>query len=289
MLLTAVLGLFFGGGLAFFSEYLDDTLKTPEEVKGLIGLPFLGMIPKIKGGQEAVELSVRNDPKSIASEAFRSLRTNVLFSSADQTPRVLLISSSLLQEGKTVTAVNLATAMAQAGSRTVILDCDMRQPTIHKAFGFSREKGLSNVLTGSLAVGEACLPTGVDNLAIIPSGPIPPNPSELLGSEGMSRLLQTLKEDYERIVIDSPPLTAVTDASLLAQKADGVVLVVRAFVTSKQAVKVGLEQLRNVGAKVLGVAFNSIDMDKEGAYYSSYYYSYYYYAADGKKKRKKVI
>ncbi|MCF8037810.1 MAG: polysaccharide biosynthesis tyrosine autokinase [Desulfohalobiaceae bacterium] len=282
MLLAMVLGLFLGGGLAFFSEYLDDTLKTPEEVKSLIGLPFLGMIPKIKKSQESIELTVKNDPKSMASEAFRSLRTNVLFSSADQTPRVLLISSSLPEEGKTSTAVNLATAMAQAGSKTVLLGCDMRKPTVHKVFGFSREEGLSNCLTGSLEVGQACLPTGVDNLDLIPSGPIPPNPSELLGSQGMSGLLETLKENYERIVIDSPPLTAVTDASLLAQKADGVILVVRAFVTSKQAVKAGLEQLRNVGAKILGVAFNSIDMDKEGAYYSSYYY-----AADGKKKRKK--
>ncbi len=288
MLLAMVLGLFLGGGLSFFTEYLDDTLKTPEDVKEVLGLPFLGTIPKIKEEEkEKTKLCVRDDPKSIISESYRSLRTNVLFSSADKSPKAILISSALTEEGKTTTAVNLGTAMAQAGSKTVLLGCDMRKPYLHKIFGFSRQQGLSNILTGSAKISEVCLPTGIENLDIIPCGPIPPNPSELLGSRNMDFLIETLGQKYERIIMDSPPLTAVTDGSLLAKKCDGVILVVRAFLTSKQAVKAGLEQLQNVGAKILGVVFNSVDMEKEGSYYSSYYYSYYYYAQDGTKKRKK--
>jgi capsular exopolysaccharide synthesis family protein len=286
--LSMVLGLFLGCGLAFFNEYLDDTLKTPEDVKEFLGLPFLGIIPRNKKDQKGERaLTLRDDPKSVTSESYRSLRTNVLFSSADQSPRVILVTSALPEEGKTTTAVNLAAAMAQAGSRTLLLGADMRKPSLHNVFGYPRENGLSNILTGAALVQEVAKGSGEENLEFIDCGPIPPNPSELLGSNGMSALIESLKQKYDRIIIDSPPLTAVTDASLLAQKADGVILVVRAFMTSKQAVKVGLEQLNNVGAKILGVAFNSVDMDREGSYYSSYYYSYYYYAQDGQKKRKK--
>ncbi len=289
LLLAMVLGMFMGCGLAFFNEYLDDTLKTPEDVKEFLGLPFLGIIPKIKEQEERqIELTVRNEPKSVTSEAYRGLRTNVMFSSAEQSPKVILITSALPEEGKTTTAINLALAMAQAGSKTLMLGCDMRKPNMHKIFGISKEMGLSNILTGSAQYKEVCQPSGVDNLDLIPCGPIPPNPSELLGSQKMNELIDQLKQDYDCLIMDSPPLTVVTDASLLGKKSDGVILVARAFITSKQAVKTGLEQLHNIGAKILGVAFNSVDMEKEGSYYySKYYYSYYYYAEDGTKKRRK--
>ena len=180
-------------------------------------------------------------------------------------------------------AMNIATAMAQAGNSTLIIDADMRRPRIHKLADAERDKGLSNVLSGADAIEGMIQSTSIPNLSVITSGLIPPNPAELLGSKHMPAVIALLRERFERIIIDTPPVTAVTDASILAQHVDGVVLVSRAFDTPKEIVRTAIDVLQKINARIFGVALNSVDMTREGAYYYQYSY-YYYYGEDGKKK-----
>ena len=222
-------------------------------------------------------------PKSTASEAYRGLRTSILFSSAEKQPRVILVSSSGPQEGKTITTTNLAVTMAQSGSKVIILDCDMRRPKIHKLFDINRDTGMSNILVGGCEVTEAVVHTKVPKLDVIPCGPIPPNPSEILGSKRMVDLLLTLRKSYNRIILDSPPITAVTDAVVLAKLVDGVVLVLRVGDTPREIVQNGLNQLRTVNAHVLGAVLNGVDMGPD----SGYYYQYYYYYGEDRGREKK--
>lgn len=291
ILLAVLVGLVAGTGLAFFFEYLDNSIKLPEDIKRYLQIPYLGPVPVFAmdgaGTLEAPakpELVTLHSPKSTASEAYRGIRTSILFSSAESQPQVILVSSAGPQEGKTVTSANLAVAMAQAGSRVLYIDCDLRKPGGHKIFGIPRDKGISNLLVGGSELKEAVIPTVVPNLDAIACGPIPPNPSELLGSSRMQRLIEALRKGYSRILIDSPPVTAVTDAVVLAKLADAVVLVVRAGDTPREIVKNGLTQFRNVNARILGVVLNSVDMSRDG--YNYYQYYYYYYGEDGEKSKK---
>jgi len=239
-----VVGLTLGIGLAFLLEYLDNTIKFPEEVRNYLKIPYLGPVPAyaIDGaaGGKPSDLITLKSPKPTASESFRGIRTGILYSSADRPPQVILVTSAGPSEGKTVCAANLAVTMAQSGSRVLLIDCDMRRPRVHKMFDQSRDQGLSSVLVGNVDVREAIINTGVENLDILPVGPIPPNPSEILGSRKMVDLIEGLKKDYVRIVLDSPPVTAVTDAVILAQEADGTLLVIRAGDTPRQIVQNGL-------------------------------------------------
>lgn len=286
LLLAAVLGMFLGTGLSFFTEYMDNTLKQPEDLTHKLGIPYLGMIPSMKIGKNAEPALISSsDPQSLYSEAYRGVRTNLLFSAADTTPTTVLITSAGPGEGKTVTAMNLAITLAHAGASTVIVDCDLRKPMLHKHFQLSRDKGVSHVLTGSMDLSEVQFPTDVANLTCIPSGPTPPNPSELLGSQSMHKLLASLVQSYDRVIIDSPPITAVSDSSILSSQTDGTILVIQAFDTSFKMVQTSLDQIRNVQAKVLGGVLNGVNMEKEGGYYS--YYSYYYYHSTGDKKGKR--
>jgi len=286
MLLALVLGITAGTGLAFFAEYLDNTLKTPDDVARFLHTPYLGMIPSVVdiASNSMAEVFMHNDPKSVASESVRGLRSNLLFSKADQMPQVVLLTSATPKEGKTLVAVNLGAAMAQAGCRTLLIGADMRRPRAHKILELENGAGLSNILSSVSGVDEVIKPTGIPNLDIITAGPVPPNPSELLGSKRMPELISSLRERYEHIIIDTPPATAVTDAAILAQHADGVVLISKAFVTPKELVRSAIEALQKVNAKIFGVVLNSVNMSKEGAYY--YQYAYYYYAENGKKKRR---
>ncbi|MBM4272330.1 MAG: polysaccharide biosynthesis tyrosine autokinase [Deltaproteobacteria bacterium] len=296
ILLALVVGLSLGVGLAFFLEYLDNTVKTPEEIKHYFNIPFLGPIPAIASDQgdgnpgnpvvrkPEEDLVTINLPKSSASESYRGIRTSIQFSSANSTPRVILVSSSGPAEGKTITAANLAITMAQAGNKVAILDCDMRRPRIHRLFNIVKDRGLSNVLVGNCEVHEAILHTEVPNVDIIPSGPIPPNPSEILGSPQMVSLVEHLKNDYERIIIDSPPISAVTDAVILSQYVDGVLLVIRAGETPREIVRNGISQLQSVNARILGAVLNDVEMGRDTYYYYQYYY--YYYGEDGERRRK---
>lgn len=286
MLLALVLGLTAGTALAFFAEYLDNSLKSPDDVTNYLRTPYLGMVPAVgdidTGDSSAIFL--RHEPTSVASESVRSLRSNLLFSRADQKPQIILLTSATPQEGKTLITANLATAMAQSGCRTLIVDADMRRPRIHKTLGIGNEAGLANILSGINVPDEVITRTDIENLDVITTGPTPPNPSELLGSKSMANFLDDLRERYEHIIIDTPPVTAVTDAAILAQYADGVVVISRAFVTPKEMVRSAIASLQKVNSKIFGVVLNDVNMNKEGAYYYQYAY-YYYYGNDKKKER----
>ncbi len=281
--LAVVIGLMLGLGLAFLFEYLDNTIKTPGEVEQIMKVPYLGMIPllDVNGtGSQAngkfSELVVISQPKTVASESYRSIRTRVVFSSPEHPPQTILITSSTGEEGKTITAANLAVTMAQTGSKVVMLDCDMRKPRLHHLFGLDRDKGVSNVLVGDMNLFDVVVKTEVPNLNAIACGPIPPNPSELLGSNAMVGMLGELSETYDRIIIDSPPLVAVTDAIVLSGVVDGTVLVLRANSTSKDVARTGVSHLKAVNANMLGIILNRVDLEKNAYYYKQNYYTYLY-------------
>jgi len=288
ILLAVIVGLTLGIGTAFFLEYLDNTIKLPEDVKEHLEIPYLGPVPAITSNDMpahvARELVTVHSPKSAASESYRSIRTGILFSSADEAPRTILITSASPSEGKTITVVNLGVAMANAGSRVLILDCDMRRPRIHKIFGLDRKIGVSSILVGTGNDKDAIVPSSVENLDILPVGPIPPNPSEIIGSKKMDLLLNALKKQYDRVLIDSPPISAVTDAVILAQMADSLLLVVRAGETPRQIIQHALAQVRNVNANILGAILNAVSVGRDSYYYYQYYY--YYYGDDGDRKKK---
>jgi len=320
ILLAIIIGLSLGVGLAFFLEYIDNTIKLPDEVTGILKIPYLGPVPAIAavgakegkdgrrnpGGDPAVgsgggkggaggaaaagehdpteDIVVVHSPKSTASEAYRGIRTSLLFSSADAAPQVILVTSSGPREGKTTCSANIAAAMAQAGGRVIIVDCDLRRPRIHQLMGRDRAVGTSNVLVANCTLDEAIQTSDIPNVDIIPSGPVPPNPSELLGSQHMAAMLAELRQRYERIIIDSPPISAVTDAVILAKIVDGVVLVVRAHQTNREVIRYAITQLHNVSAHILGAVLNGVDMGRDSYYYYQYYY--YYYGQDGERKKK---
>ena len=294
ILLALILGTALSLGTAFFLERMDNTIKIPADIKQHLNIAYLGPIPDFstlpdadrKPGDIKIreELITINNPKSTASEAYRGIRTNILFSSADIAPQVLLISSSAPSEGKTITAANLAVVMAQMGNKVLLIDCDMRKPKLNKVFETTRDRGLSTILVGGCEIAEATMPTKIPNLDIISSGPLPPNPSEIIGSHRMAAVMQELRQKYERIIIDSPPITAVTDASILAKYADGAIMVIRCGETHLEIIKNGLTQLNSVNAHMFGAILNCVNTGREGYYY--YQYHYYYYGEDGHKKRK---
>jgi len=288
LLMAVMLGLFAGIGLAFFFEYLDNTIKIPEDVKRHLKIPYLGPVPLFEvNGQGQPRDGTRPElvtvltPKSTASESYRGIRTSILFSSAESAPQVILVSSVGPAEGKTITTANLAITMAQYGSKVIVLDCDMRKPRMDKLLGVSRNEGMSNLLVGS---GANILHTSVPNLDVIPAGPIPPNPSEILGSARMAHLLGALRKRYTRVLIDSPPSTAVTDAVALSKAVDGIILVIRAGSTTREMAKNGVAQFDAVGAPMLGVVLNGVGVGRGSYYY--YQYSYGYYGDEGDKRRR---
>ncbi|MCX5853873.1 MAG: polysaccharide biosynthesis tyrosine autokinase [Deltaproteobacteria bacterium] len=294
ILLAIVVGLSMGVGLAFFLEYIDSTIKLPDEVSHLLKVPYLGPVPALASEAEAegkeAEKKPEDDlishfsPKSTASESYRGIRTALLLSSADRPPQVILVCSSAPREGKTITSANIAITMAQAGGKILVLDCDMRRPKLHKLFGTDRDKGMSNILAGFCGMDEAVVHTHIPNVDIIPSGPIPPNPSEILSSHHMKELIEQARTRYERIIIDSPPITAVTDAVILSSFADGVVIVIRAGETHREIIRNGIAQLKAVNAHILGAVLNGVEMGRDSYYYYQYYY--YYYGEDGEKRKK---
>ena len=291
IILAIIVGLVTGIGLAFFFEYLDNTIKIPEDVEKYLNIPFLGPVP-LFSTKSKVDIEDDTNPalvafhssKSTASESYRGIRTSILLSSAESAPQVILITSVGPLEGKTITTANLAVTMAQAGSKVIILDCDMRRPKVHKLFGVVRDQGISNLLVESSDVKRAIFHTRIPNLDVIPCGTIPPNPSEILGSTRMASLLNVLRKKYAHILIDSPPSTAVTDAVVLSKFVDGVVLVIRADSTVREIAKNCVAQFGTVGANILGVVLNGVDIGRDSYYYYQYYY--YYYGEDREKKKK---
>jgi exopolysaccharide transport family protein len=281
ILLGLLGGIMFGGCLAFFLEYVDNRIKSPDELKQHLGLPALGLIPAIaakvlQNGQSP--LMNRGVPPSFA-EAMRTLRTNVLFSSAVDGGKSLVVTSTGPGEGKTLVASNLAIAFAQAGQRVLIIDADMRRPRVHEVLSLPQEPGLSNVLVGSVKASEAIKATGITGLWILASGRTPPNPPELLGSQRFRDLLDSLRDHFDWVIVDTPPVMAVSDAALIAHFATGVVYVVGAEMTSRFAAQSGLEQLQSARAHVVGAVLNRVDLERDAYYYSHYYrreYGHYY-------------
>ena len=275
-IIAALVGLLIALGLVYLLEYLDDTVKSPDDVEAVAGLPTLGTITKMRGGKERSEiyrLATLLYPRAPVAEAYRSLRTNVEFAAVDAPLRTLLVTSSIPGEGKTTTAANLAVAFAQAGRRTILLDADFRKPGIHRIFDLPNANGLSSLLrSDATGLDEVTQSTEQENLRVITTGPLPPNPAELLGSQRMRTILGRLAEASDLVVVDSPPLQAVTDAALLASITDGTLFVIDAGRTRRGAIRRGREALAQAGARVLGVTLNRLPERSGGGYY---YYDYY--------------
>jgi capsular exopolysaccharide synthesis family protein len=285
--LGALLGLILGVGAAFFLEYLDRTVRTSSDVESLLGIPVLGVIPRLRrvdepaeagggGGPRGLPLIVAMDPLDPAAEAYRNLRMNLMFMSTEGAPiRTVLFSSPGPSEGKSTTAINFAVMLAQQGQRVLVMDADLRRPSLHRALDVLREPGLTNLLIGDTDVREAIRPSVLPHLDFLPSGPFPPNPSELLNSKAMGRLLETFEGRYDQIVIDSPPVLAVTDAAVLAAHTDGVVLVLRSGETEQRTAERSVEQLRRLGVRVFGAVLNEVSAaSPDDGYYLQYSYNY---------------
>jgi capsular exopolysaccharide synthesis family protein len=277
-----ILGLAAGVMVCFLLESLDTGMRNVAEVEGILELPSLAIIPRFRRTPEtgAQSVAVRNlislsQPKSQFAEAFRSLRTSLLLSSAGHPPKYILLTSATPAEGKTTASINLATVLAQGSARVLLIDADLRRPTVHERFGLSARVGLSSVLTGSTPLENSLQSIKeVPNLDILVSGPMPPFPTELLSSEAMSQLLESVGHTYTHIVIDSPPVLSVTDAVLLARQADAVVLVIRQGKSSKHIVRRARDLLLRSGAPVTGILLNAVDVSSPD-YYGYYGYSGY--------------
>ncbi len=287
LLFALVLGLASGVGLAFLLEGLDNTVRTTEQAQMISGLPSLGMIPLgsrsareganpkrlvIATSKEAVELVTQVRPQSQMAESYRALRTSLLLSNLGAPPKVIMVTSALPQEGKTTTSINCSVVLAQKGVRVLLIDADLRRPSIHKTLGMGPHSGLSNVLTGSTTLEQAITRTAIlPNLYVLAAGTPPPNPAELLASSNMKDVLAQLREQYDHIVIDTPPSLSVTDAVVLSPRADAVVLVIRSGQTTKTALRRSRDILMQVNAKVVGVLLNAVDLSSPDYYY---YYEY---------------
>lgn len=284
-LLAAAIGLLATAGFIFLVEFLDDTLKTPDDIKDVLETPVIGFIGELKHNpkqdEESLGVFVAKNPRSPVAEAFRSLRTNLEYSSVDDPARTLLVASSGESEGKSTVAANLAIVEAQSGKKVIIIDADMRRPKVHVQFNKSNRKGLSDVVTGKLRIEDVVKTYDqVENLSIITCGTIPPNPSELLGSDRMSQTLKELEEQFDLIIIDTPPMI-VSDAQILSGKVDGVIFVVIPGQTRAIAALRPIEELRRIGSHVMGIVANKIPRNRDyyyGGYnYYSPYSSHYYY------------
>jgi exopolysaccharide transport family protein len=282
-----LLGVISGVGLAFLLESMDNTVRTPEQSQALSCLPSLGMIPlgsksanygvtgkrlALTASPEVVETVTHVRPQSQMAESYRALRTSLLLSNLGAPPKVIMVTSARPQEGKTTTSINIAIVLAQKGVRVLLIDADLRRPSIHKTLGMGPRSGLSNVLTGSATLQQTVATSPVlPNLFIMPAGTPPPNPAELLASSNMRDLLEELREQFDHIVIDTPPTLSVTDAVVLSPRADATILVIRSGQTTKQALRRARDILMQVNAHVAGVLLNAVDLTSPDYYY---YYEY---------------
>ncbi|MCS6803580.1 MAG: polysaccharide biosynthesis tyrosine autokinase [Acidobacteriota bacterium] len=289
---SALVGLLVGILLSLFVEYLDNTVKSTEDVDRLLGLPSLGVVPALESLERKGRLSLPRLHSSRQSsgpilivddhhrlsfgEAFRSLRTSVLLSNAERPPRTILFTSSSPGEGKTTTAVNMALSLAQTGARVIVVDGDLRKPGLHKMFRMKNQHGLCTYLTQAVDLGSVIEHNRFENLSVIPSGPIPPNPSELLSSSKMREAITLLSQQYDFVVIDSPPVST-PDALILSTMVDGVIMVIRCGRTPRDLVHRAKQSLDDVNAKIFGVVLNRVDVNQDGYYH---YYRYYYYYSD---------
>jgi len=283
-ILGALAGLILACGLAALLEYLDDTVKSPDEVEAATGLTTLGGVTRFHRPRSPEAGLVATRHHHPVAEAYRMLRTNVQFSTLEQPAQTLLVTSANPGEGKTTTVANLALVMAQTGKRVIAVDSDLRRPTLHRMFGVENETGLTTLLLSGQPELDGCLkPTAFDNLWVLPSGPQPPNPSELLGSRRLETVLQTLKQSADIIILDSPPALAVADASILAARVDGTLLVVDSGRTRAGSLQRAKEALGRAKTNLLGAVLNKLA--QRGRDY--YYYRSYYGDAEGHKTRRR--
>jgi capsular exopolysaccharide synthesis family protein len=274
VIMGALLGLLLTGTLAFTLEYLDDTLKTPQDVANVLGLPVVGYVVNESAMEKSEGMPfVTSNPRSPMAETFRTLRTNLEFASVDKPLKTILITSPGSGEGKTTVATNLAAVMAQANKRVILLEGDLRRPRVHRALGMSNQIGLSDVFRGQMDIRDVARYSKVKDLAAITSGSLPPNPAELLGSARMVQILARLVESASVVIIDSPPFV-VSDATVLSAKVDGVLLVIQPGKTHAEAARAMLAQLERAGAHVVGVVMNRVPRKNAN------YYGYYRYEND---------
>ena len=273
VLLAAVIGMILAVGAAFLVEYLDDTLKSSEDVTKATGITMLGAISRMKAGDPTERLITIRHPRSPISEAYRALRTNLQFSSLDNPLRSLVVTSPNPLEGKSTTLSNLGVVMAQGGKSVILVDSDLRRPMLHKIFQLPNREGLTSLLLEEEPVLDGRIQeTGIQNLRVLTSGPLPPNPSEMLASQRMSRLIAALEKEADVILFDSPPVLPVTDAAVLSPQADGVLIVADAGRTRRAAARQTVETLRKVGINVVGAALNRISPRRSEGHYYYYYF-----------------
>jgi capsular exopolysaccharide synthesis family protein len=304
LVVGAFFGLFLGVGLAFFLEYLDVTVNTPDEVSHAIALPTLGIVPSLKplnsrffgwplGASGSVfhrpsdskqrgsqllskDLISSHHPLSLISESYRTIRTALFFSQPDNPPQIILLTSPQPNAGKTLTSINLAIALAQEGDSVLVIDGDLRRGVCHKMMGLSNSRGLTNVLALNLSAEIAVQKTAVPNLWLLSRGVIPPNPAALLGSERMTELLKLLRDRFRYILIDSPPVIPVSDATVISSLSEAVILVLRGKQTTTESARLAVERLGIAHSKILGVVLNDVNIaDPDYAQYRSYYGSYF--------------
>ena len=270
-------GLLAGVGSAFFLEYLDRSVKGPEDVEHATGVPFLGVIPLAGNELESFE-----HPRSHVAEACRTVRTNILFAKPDAPTKTLLITSAAPSEGKSTTVVNLGIVFAAGGAKTLLVDTDLRRPRLHKIFGASNDRGLTNLIVGDGKIEDLVIATPAPGLFLLPSGPLPPNPAELLGSAAFQTVAKQLAAKYDRVLFDSPPVIAVTDPAVLSASVDAVVLIARAGGTARDLLAAARRRLADVHAPLIGVILNALDVEANRSAYGYYYYSHYYGQGGGK-------
>jgi capsular exopolysaccharide synthesis family protein len=284
-------GLLLGVALALLFEHVDNTFKTPDDVKEHLGVPFLGMVPDVslRGAGQTMGPSaslLTKSPNAAVADAYRVLRTNLIFSSAETTGRALLVTSANPGEGKTTTVANLAAALALNGAKVLAVDADLRRPTLHQHFGLLKTPGLSDLIVGKATASQAIQATRFNGLQLLPCGYLPPNPAELLGSPAMKQIVDALRAHYDWVILDSPPLLAMADSPVMCPLMEGVVLVVAAEGSAKPAVQRAIEQVGSVGGKILGVVLNRVNLERNSYYYSQNYGEYYRsYYAEGRQRR----
>ena len=318
LFLALVLGLMGGVGLCFVLEYLDNTVKGPEDVERLAGLPSMGVIPHVplgddnkKGksrfgpeysseekerGREAdqwtiekFELINHHYPKLSIAEDYRTIRTSILLSYADHPPKSILVTSALPKEGKSVTVANLAVAFSQLGERVLVVDTDLRRPRLHQIFQVQRNEGLSNFLAGNLALRDAIQRTTIENIHLLPCGPIPPNPSELLNSKKMKHLMEETKQGFDFVFFDTPPVLAVIDPLIVSSLTDATMFVIKAGKTMRKPFMSAIDELNKAKARILGVLFNELQVKSSDMYFMDYYQYYRHeYYGDGDKNPQDV-
>ena len=287
LILALIVGLTGGVGIAFFFEYLDPSIKSSVEIKGQLGLTFLGHVEKMEsvdshsGDKGLVAL---HHPQSPVTEEFRYIATNILFSIPDKPQKVILITSAIAEEGKSTVAANIAVVMAYAGKKVLLIDADMRKPTIHSLFDVLQEPGLSNHLAQGADFSSFIRQSSTKGLHLVAAGTSPPNPSELLFSQRMADFIEAMRDKFDIIILDSPPVMMLSDAPAVAQGTDGVIMVVKSGATARPIIKKAVQQLLQVGARLTGAVLNCHDITSESYHYHSYYRDYYhrYYGKEEK-------